>query len=73
MATEAPFKGSIPEFDYQKEVDRWANVVKLLSEPEPKVGQTPRTEVWRKNKSVLWHYPAKQKSMRFHYFLCIPF
>jgi len=61
LATEAPFKGSIPEFDYQKEMDRWANVVKLLSEPEPKVGQTPRTEVWRKNKSVLWHYPAKQK------------
>ncbi|WP_082797301.1 alpha/beta fold hydrolase [Neobacillus drentensis] len=61
MATETPFKGLIPDVDYQKEMERWANVFKLLSEPEPRIGQTPRTEVWRKNKSVLWYYPAKQK------------
>ncbi len=42
-------------------MQRWENIVKILNEPEPKIGQTPKTEVWRKNKSVLWHYPAKQK------------
>src|SRR4051794_2670965 len=42
-------------------MQRWANVFKLLSEPEPKIGHTPRNEIWRKNKSILWHYPAKQK------------
>jgi class III poly(R)-hydroxyalkanoic acid synthase PhaC subunit len=61
VAIETPVKGFIPEFDNQKEMDRWANVFKILSEPEPNTGQTPRNEVWRKNKSVLWHYPAKQK------------
>lgn len=61
MATETPSKNLIPEFDYKKETNRWKNVFKALTEPEPKMGHTPKTEVWRKNKSVLWHYPAKQK------------
>ncbi|CAH2713424.1 Poly(3-hydroxyalkanoate) polymerase subunit PhaC [Neobacillus rhizosphaerae] len=61
MATETPLKGFIPELDYEKEMNRWSHVFKFLSEPEPEVGHTPRNEVWRKNKSVLWHYPAKQK------------
>lgn len=51
----------MPDLDYDKERQRWANVFKILSEPEPKIGHTPRNEVWRKNKSVLWHYPAQQK------------
>jgi class III poly(R)-hydroxyalkanoic acid synthase PhaC subunit len=61
VATETPIKNLIPEFDYEKESNRWKNVFKALTEPEPKMGHTPRVEVWRKNKSVLWHYPAKQK------------
>lgn len=61
MATETPSKNLIPEFDYEKETNRWKNVFKAFTEPEPKMGHTPKTEVWRKNKSVLWHYPAKQK------------
>nr|WP_263328271.1 alpha/beta fold hydrolase [Neobacillus sp. Marseille-Q6967] len=61
MTVETPIKSLVPTFDYEKETKRWAHVLQLLSEPEPKVGHTPRNEVWRKNKSVLWHYPAKQK------------
>ncbi|RSK27519.1 alpha/beta fold hydrolase [Bacillus sp. HMF5848] len=51
----------VPPFDYEKEMNRWSHLIKLLSEPEPKIGHTPRNEVWRKNKSKLWHYPAKEK------------
>ncbi|WML38843.1 alpha/beta fold hydrolase [Neobacillus sp. OS1-2] len=61
MAIESPFKGFIPELDVEKEKMRWEQLFKVFSEPEPKIGHTPRNEVWRKNKSVLWHYPAKQK------------
>ncbi|MCM3767467.1 alpha/beta fold hydrolase [Neobacillus niacini] len=61
MATETPIKNLIPESDYEKEANRWNNVLKALTEPEPKMGHTPRAEVWRKNKSVLWHYPSKQR------------
>ncbi|MBO0960432.1 alpha/beta fold hydrolase [Neobacillus sp. MM2021_6] len=61
MAIESPFKGFIPELDVEKEKKRWEQLFKVFSEPEPKIGHTPRNEVWRKNKSVLWHYPAKQK------------
>ncbi|EKN68787.1 poly(R)-hydroxyalkanoic acid synthase, class III, PhaC subunit [Neobacillus bataviensis LMG 21833] len=61
MAIESPFKEYIQELDVEKEKKRWEQLFKVFSEPEPKIGHTPRTEVWRKNKSVLWHYPAKQK------------
>jgi class III poly(R)-hydroxyalkanoic acid synthase PhaC subunit len=58
VATETPL---LPPLDYEKEMKRWTHLLKVLSGPEPKIGHTPRNEVWRKNKSVLWHYPAKQK------------
>jgi class III poly(R)-hydroxyalkanoic acid synthase PhaC subunit len=61
LAADSPLTEFMPDFDYNKERQRWANVFKILSEPEPKIGHTPRNEVWKKNKSVLWHYPAKQK------------
>ena len=61
METETPFKNIIPTFDYEKDTMRWENFYKAISEPEPKIGQTPKSEIWRKNKSVLWYYPAKQK------------
>ncbi|MBT2654099.1 alpha/beta fold hydrolase [Bacillus sp. ISL-18] len=61
MAADSPLTEFIPDLDYDKERQRWANVFKILSEPEPKIGHTPRNEVWRKNKSVLWHYPAQKK------------
>ena len=61
MVTDAPIKSTIPEFDYEKELNRWTNVIEAINGPEPKIGHTPRNEVWRKNKSILWHYPAKEK------------
>ena len=61
MGTEAPFKEVLSTFDFEKEMKRWEHLFKVFSQPEPKVGHTPRNEVWRKNKSVLWHYPAKQR------------
>ncbi|PFO06384.1 hydroxyalkanoic acid synthase [Bacillus sp. AFS076308] len=61
MAADSPLTEFIPTLDFDKEMQRWANVINILSEPEPEVGHTPRNEIWRKNKSVLWHYPAKQK------------
>ncbi|MCM3728755.1 alpha/beta fold hydrolase [Neobacillus cucumis] len=61
MAADSPITESIPTLDFDKEMQRWVNVINVLSEPEPEVGYTPRNEIWRKNKSVLWHYPAKQK------------
>ncbi|PLS02844.1 alpha/beta fold hydrolase [Neobacillus cucumis] len=61
MAEDSALKGFIPTLDYDKEMKRWANMFKVLSEPEPEIGHTPRNEIWRKNKSVLWHYPAKKK------------
>ncbi|KZZ82589.1 MULTISPECIES: alpha/beta fold hydrolase [Bacillaceae] len=33
----------------------------LLQTPEPPVGLTDRTAVWKKNKAALWYYPAKEK------------
>jgi class III poly(R)-hydroxyalkanoic acid synthase PhaC subunit len=61
VAVETPFKDKL---NYEKEWKRWSHIFKLLSEPEPKIGHTPKNEVWRKNKSVLWHYPAKEKKYR---------
>lgn len=63
MAVDTPFKDLFPplEIDSEKEMKRWKHLFQVLNEPEPKIGHTPRTEVWRKNKSVLWHYPTKQK------------
>jgi class III poly(R)-hydroxyalkanoic acid synthase PhaC subunit len=61
VTTDAPLKSLFPALDYEKEMKRWTHMFKLLSEPEPKVNHTPRNEVWRKNKSVLWHYPAVNK------------
>ncbi len=61
MAAETPLVNLIPDLDIEKEKNRWTHLFKALSGPEPKVGHTPRNEVWRKNKSVLWHYPAKQR------------
>jgi class III poly(R)-hydroxyalkanoic acid synthase PhaC subunit len=61
VVTEAPKKNFIPEFVYEKEVKRWNHFFEAINGPEPKIGHTPKNEIWRKNKSVLWHYPAKEK------------
>ncbi|WP_251552413.1 alpha/beta fold hydrolase [Neobacillus muris] len=61
MAVNKSENTIMPNLAYERELNRWRNVLKIFTEPEPKMGHTPRVEVWRKNKSVLWHYPAKQR------------
>jgi len=59
MAVDSSVK--IPALDYEKEMKRWNEIYKILSEGDPKIEHSPRQMVWRKNKSVLWYYPAKDK------------
>ena len=61
MTAETTLKGFNPKLDYEKEIKRWTHLFKALNDPEPRVGHSPRNEVWKKNKSVLWYYPAMQK------------
>lgn len=61
LADDSALKEFLPTLDYDKEMERWVNLFMILSEPDPKISQTPKNEIWRKNKSVLWHYPAKEK------------
>lgn len=59
MAIETPEK---PKWiDPGKEIMRWSQLYNVLTGPDPEVDQTPRTAVWKKNKSVLWYYPAAEK------------
>lgn len=48
-----------PMLDYEKWLARWNNLYKISNEAEPAVGTTPRQTIWKKNKSVLWYYPAQ--------------
>jgi polyhydroxyalkanoate synthase subunit PhaC len=40
---------------------RLTNFFSTVYGPSPEVGITPRQAVWKKNKAVLWYYPAKHK------------
>lgn len=33
----------------------------IKNQEMPQIGMTPRVAVWKKNKAILWHYPAKKK------------
>ncbi|MDQ0255294.1 polyhydroxyalkanoate synthase [Evansella vedderi] len=37
--------------------------------PQKKVGLTPKTAIWKKNKATLWYYPAKKKKYKTPLFL----
>src|SRR2546425_1037322 len=51
--------------EWQEELDktfrRLANLHALVTKPEPKVGQTPREEVYKKNKSRLYRYTSSRR------------
>lgn len=51
----------IPVLNLDSEKERWNTIYKVLSEPKPAIESTPRKAVWKKNKSVLWYYPAPEK------------
>ncbi len=53
--------------EWQQELDRAArraeNLQRMLVNPqEPKVGQTPRTEIYKKNKSRLYRYESRRRT-----------
>lgn len=52
-----------------KEIKRWKGFSSVWNKPAPKVGQTPKTAIWKKNKAVVWYYPAKEKKFQTPLFL----
>ncbi|NEU30932.1 alpha/beta fold hydrolase [bacterium LRH843] len=52
---------SINSFDFEKQIKRWYRVATIVNEADPDVGSTPRTLIWKKNKTSLWHYPSTIK------------
>lgn len=64
MIAKEIFKDFIPTFDLGKETKRWGQVYKILNEPKPDIIPTAREAVWKKNKSTLWFYPAKEKKYK---------
>ncbi|KKK38603.1 hydroxyalkanoic acid synthase [Mesobacillus campisalis] len=60
---------NIPAASLENERARWNAIYKVLTEPKPEIVPTPRQAIWRKNKSVLWHYPAAEKKYETPLFL----
>jgi class III poly(R)-hydroxyalkanoic acid synthase PhaC subunit len=67
MAAITKFK--LPVTNLETERDRWCNLYKVLNEPKPEIVPSPRHAVWKKNKSVLWYYPAQEKKYDIPLFL----
>lgn len=59
MAANTKFNLPVPKLETER--DRWGNLYKVLNEPKPEIVPSPRQAVWKKNKSVLWYYPAQEK------------
>ncbi|MGM0846604.1 MAG: alpha/beta fold hydrolase [Bacillota bacterium] len=57
------------DLDPQKEIERWKGFFSIWTDPEPEVGLTPRTAVWKKNKAALWYYPSPKKKYKVPLFL----
>jgi len=69
MALISQFMNNIPSMDFTKEQKRLNRFINRLNDPKPKVNQTPRQVVWKKNKATLWHYPAVEKKYETPIFL----
>lgn len=61
MAVKSIVKAPIPVINLEKERERWNQIYKVFTEPKPEITPAPRHMVWKKNKSVLWYYPAQEK------------
>ncbi|MEH6996173.1 hydroxyalkanoic acid synthase, partial [Neobacillus drentensis] len=59
----------IPSLDIEKEMNRWNRVLNITNQPKLSVNQTPKQEVWKKNKASLWLYPAVEKKYEVPIFL----
>ncbi|MEH7252533.1 alpha/beta fold hydrolase [Neobacillus niacini] len=64
MSTQGSSNDFIPLFDVEKETKRWQQVYKIVTGPKPDIIPTPREVVWKKNKSILWYHPAKEKKYK---------
>ncbi|MFE8701629.1 alpha/beta fold hydrolase [Cytobacillus sp. FJAT-54145] len=47
--------------DWEREKLRWKGFSSIWSKDEPDYALTPRSAIWKKNKTTLWHYPAVNK------------
>lgn len=54
-------KNTIQFYDLEKEQNRWDQFINIRNQPKPKINQTPKQLVWKKNKATLWYYPAVEK------------
>ncbi|MFT4412301.1 alpha/beta fold hydrolase [Fredinandcohnia humi] len=45
------------------------NFSNIINKNKPKVGQTPKTAIWRKNKATVWFYPAREQKYQTPLFL----
>ncbi|WP_236712641.1 alpha/beta fold hydrolase [Peribacillus muralis] len=48
---------------------KWKHFLDIPNQPMPEMGLTPKIQVWKKNKSTLWHYPSAQKKYAVPVFL----
>ena len=56
--------------DLEGSLNKFKRVISSNSEYiSSEIGQTPRTSVWKKNKSTLWYYSAKKKKYKTPLFL----
>lgn len=47
-----------------EEAKRWKGFLSQWDDQKPKVGQTPKEAIWRKNKATLWFYPSPNKQYK---------
>jgi polyhydroxyalkanoate synthase len=62
-------QNSVNKYDLEKELNRWYGFWSVWQDPEPDVGQTPITAVWKKNKATVWYYKAPEKKYKVPLFL----
>ncbi|WP_052427590.1 alpha/beta fold hydrolase [Neobacillus niacini] len=61
MSRDTLYNNVIPALDIEKEINRWNRVLNITNQPKLSINQTPKQEVWKKNKASLWLYPAVEK------------
>ncbi|MFB7140737.1 alpha/beta fold hydrolase [Gottfriedia sp. NPDC056225] len=69
MVTTTENKNNIPSLDFEKELNRWNEVLNVMNKPKPKIYPTPKQKVWKKNKATLYYYPPEEKKYEVPIFL----
>lgn len=55
--------------DFTLELQRWEGFLSVFQTAPPPSDLTPRQAIWKKNKTTLWYYPAKEKTYSIPLFL----